>query len=88
MQARTLRVLHRKNIFFEKYLNAWYTQIVNEARSQHYEPKVAFVYDGGEAWYRNSVLRDRALPADGYINFMRAYDTFWNDAQKHGIHAK
>ncbi|OAD19598.1 hypothetical protein THIOM_004752 [Candidatus Thiomargarita nelsonii] len=66
---------------------AWYTQIVNEARSQHYEPKVAFVYDGGEAWYRNSVLRDRALPADGYINFMRAYDTFFHLAQKHGIHA-
>ncbi|MEN8220390.1 MAG: zeta toxin family protein, partial [Pseudomonadota bacterium] len=65
----------------------WYTQIVNEARFQHYEPKVAFVYDGGEAWYRNSVLRDRALPADGYINFMRAYDTFFHLAQKHGIHA-
>jgi len=37
---------------------------------------VAFVYDGGEAWYRNSVIRDRALPAANYLDFMQAYDTF------------
>ena len=37
---------------------------------------MAFVYDGGEAWYRNSVIRDRVLPASGYLDFMQAYDTF------------
>ncbi|MCK5523155.1 MAG: zeta toxin family protein [Thiomargarita sp.] len=65
----------------------WYNKMVREAREKGYEPKVAFVYDGGEAWYRNSVIRDRALPADGYLEFMRAYDTFDHLAKECGVHA-
>jgi len=65
----------------------WYNKMVREAREKGYEPKIAFVYDGGEAWYRNSVRRDRALPADGYLDFMQAYDTFYYLAEECGVHA-
>jgi len=65
----------------------WYNKMVREAREKGYEPKVAFVYDGGEAWYRNSVIRDRALPADGYLEFMQAYNTFYHLALKQRVYA-
>jgi len=54
---------------------SWYTQIIEEARNKGYKIEAGFVFDGGEAWYRNSVLRDRMLPADGYLNFLSGYDT-------------
>jgi hypothetical protein len=65
----------------------WYNQVVNEARHSGHEPKVAFVYDGGEAWYRNSVIRDRALPAANYLDFMQAYNTFYHLAEEKGVNA-
>jgi len=65
----------------------WYNYIVDEARNSGHEPKVAFVYDGGEAWYRNSVIRDRALPAANYLDFMQSYRTFYHLALDEKIEA-
>jgi len=65
----------------------WYDYIIGDAQKAGYEPKVAFVYDGGEAWYRNSVIRDRALPAANYLDFMLAYDTFYHLAEEKYINA-
>jgi len=65
----------------------WYDYIIGEAQKAGYEPKVAFVYDGGEAWYRNSVIRDRALPAANYLDFLLAYDTFYHLAEEKYINA-
>ncbi|KHD05510.1 hypothetical protein PN36_33280 [Candidatus Thiomargarita nelsonii] len=65
----------------------WYNKMITEARHSGHEPKVAFVYDGGEAWYRNSVIRDRALPAANYLDFMQAYDTFYHLALEKNLEA-
>jgi len=65
----------------------WYNKMITEARHSGHEPKVAFVYDGGEAWYRNSVIRDRVLPAANYLYFMQAYDTFYHLAIEKNLEA-
>ena len=53
----------------------WYNRIVDEAKAKGYKVEASFVFDGGEAWHRNSVLRDRALQADGYLDFLSGFDT-------------
>ncbi|KHD07684.1 hypothetical protein PN36_03315 [Candidatus Thiomargarita nelsonii] len=39
------------------------------------------------AAYRNSIIRDRALPAANYLYFMQAYDTFYHLAEKQKVYA-
>ena len=54
---------------------SWYSQIIEQARDKGYKIEAGFVFDGGEAWHRNSILRDRMLPADGYLNFLSGFGT-------------
>ena len=44
------------------------------------------MFDNGEAWYRNSILRNRVVPAVGYLGFTKAYKTIRYLSKQTDIH--
>ncbi|MDR2190563.1 MAG: hypothetical protein LBP53_05235 [Candidatus Peribacteria bacterium] len=52
-----------------------YNNIINVAHNSGYTIEAHFVFDGGEARYRNAVIRDRTVALESYLDYRSGYQT-------------